>query len=88
GHSMHWEPEEEPTTAAWIDLQRVLATHPSTIMIWEHEPLSSTKQRLSDAGITSVPFHTAANKSGQDDYLSVMRNNADRLESSLSEINR
>ncbi|MGI9344192.1 MAG: metal ABC transporter substrate-binding protein, partial [Gammaproteobacteria bacterium] len=42
GHSMHWEPEEEPTTAAWIDLQRVLATHPSTIMIWEHEPLSST----------------------------------------------
>jgi zinc transport system substrate-binding protein len=83
GESMHWEPGEEPTTSAWIALQQILATHRATIMIWEDEPLMSTAQRLADAGITSVPFHTIANRPDEGDYLSVMRDNAERLESTL-----
>jgi zinc transport system substrate-binding protein len=83
GHSVHWEPEQQPTTAAWIAMQQVMATHPATIMIWEDEPVTSTVQRLSDAGVISVHFHTAANKSEQGDYLSMMRENANRLESAL-----
>lgn len=83
GQSVHWEPEQEPTTSAWIALQQITATHPATIMIWEDEPLESTAQRLSDVGITSVHFHTVANRPEQGDYLSVMHESAKRLESML-----
>lgn len=83
GQSVHWEPEQEPTTSAWIALQQMTATHPATIMIWEDEPMESTAQRLSDAGITSVHFQTVANRPEQGDYLSVMHENAKRLGSIL-----
>lgn len=83
GESVHWEPDQEPTTSAWIAMQQIRATHPATIMIWEDEPLMPTAQRLSDAGITSVPFQPVANRPDQGDYLSVMRENAERLESML-----
>jgi zinc transport system substrate-binding protein len=83
GESVHWEPDQVPTTSAWIGMQQMLASHPATIMIWEDEPLTSTAQRLSDAGITSIPFQPVANRPDEGDYLSVMRENADRLESIL-----
>ncbi len=83
GASVHWEPDQEPTTSAWIAMQQTLATHPATIMIWEDEPSMSTAQRLSNAGITSVPFYTIANSPDQSDYLSLMHGNAERLESML-----
>ena len=83
GKSVHWEPDQQPTTSAWIDMQRTLASHPATIMIWEDEPLPLTAQRLSDTGITSVHFHTVANRPDQGDYLSVMHESAKRLESIL-----
>ncbi len=83
GQSVHWEPEQVPTTTAWIALQQITATHPATIMIWEDEPLPLTAQRLSDTGITSFHFHTIANRPYQVDYLSVMHENAERLESIL-----
>jgi len=79
GESVHWEPREEPTTSAWIALQRILATHPATIMIWEDEPLSSTAERLSNTGIAIIPFRTAANWPEEGDYFSVMRDNVERL---------
>ena len=90
GESVHWEPHEQPTTAAWIAMQQILGTHPATIMIWEDEPLMSTAQRLSGAGITSVPWHTVANRPDRGDYLSVMRDNAERLESlfALTQLSR
>lgn len=84
GQSMHWEPDEAPSTPAWIALQQMLATHAATIMIWEDEPLAPTIKQLSDAGITSVTFETLANRPDQGDYLSVMRSNERRLESVLS----
>jgi zinc transport system substrate-binding protein len=85
GQSVHWEPEQEPTTAAWIALQQLLAAHPATIMIWEDEPLMSTAKRLADAGIMNATFQTVANRPDQGDYLSVLRENANRLESILQE---
>ena len=83
GESVHWEPGEDPSTSDWIEMQQILATHPATLMIWEHEPLSSTRGRLDAAGIRSVVFHTAANRPPEGDYFDVMRANADRLASSL-----
>ena len=79
GQSVHWEPDQEPTTSAWIDMQQTLDSHPATIMIWEDEPLTSTAKQLSAANITSVPFHTVANRPSRGDYLSVMHENARRI---------
>lgn len=81
GISMHWEPDEEPSIPDWIELQQILASHPARIMFWENKPLSSTTQRLSNSGVTSITFQTTANKPDEGDYLSVMRLNANRLES-------
>lgn len=81
GISMHWEPDEEPSIPDWIELQQILASHPAKIMFWENKPLSSTTQRLSNSGVTSITFQTTANKPDEGDYLSVMRLNANRLES-------
>ncbi len=83
GRSVHWEPEQEPTTSAWIAMQQITTTHSATIMIWEDEPLTSTAQRLSNAGVASVYFHTVANRPDQGDYLSAMRANIERIASAL-----
>jgi zinc transport system substrate-binding protein len=83
GISLHWEPDEAPTTSAWIDLQQKRASHPANIMIWEQEPLEQTKERLAAAGINSVVWHTAANRPDEGDFLSAMRANANRLASAL-----
>jgi zinc transport system substrate-binding protein len=83
GRSLHWEPHEAPTTAAWIELQQKRASHPANIMIWEQEPLEQTKKRLADAGINSVVWHTAADRPDEGDFLSTMRANADRLADAL-----
>lgn len=80
GQSVHWEPDEEPSTPDWIELQQILAKHPATIMIWEDEPLETTAQRLSNANIKSVGFHTIANRPTEGDYFSAMRDNARRIE--------
>jgi zinc transport system substrate-binding protein len=79
GESVHWEPHEEPTTSDWIALQRILITHPATIMIWEDAPMSSTAERLSNASVVIVPFRTAANRPEEGDYFGVMRDNVERL---------
>ena len=79
GESLHWEPDQEPSTSAWIDLQQMLATHPATIMIWEDRPSQVTIQGLTDIGITPVPFHTAANRPDQGDYLTAMQENVRRI---------
>ncbi len=83
GKSVHWEPEQELTTSAWIAMQQIIFTHSATVMIWEDDPLLSTAQRLSDVGITSVHFHTVANRPEQGDYLSVMRANMKRIATHL-----
>jgi len=83
GQSLHWEPDEEPTTPGWIDLQQRRASHPATIMIWEDEPLPTTVRRLEQAGISSVAFHTAANRPTQSDFATLMLENSQRFQTAL-----
>jgi zinc transport system substrate-binding protein len=83
GQNVHWEPEEEPTTPSWIDLQHRRASHPATIMIWEDEPLTTTGRRLASAGMTSVVFHTAANRPAQGDFVILMLENLQRFQTTL-----
>jgi zinc transport system substrate-binding protein len=80
GQSLHWEPGEEPTTPGWINLQQRRTSHPATIMIWEDEPLPTTVRRVERAGISSVAFHTAADRPTQGDLITVMLANAQRLQ--------
>jgi zinc transport system substrate-binding protein len=84
GQSVHWEPDEEPSTPDWIELQQILSKHPATVMIWEHKPLETTARRLSNADIKSVEFHTVANRPGEGDYFSAMRDNARQIEESVA----
>ena len=79
GKSVHWEPDQEPTISAWIDMQQMLASHPATVMMWEDKPLTATATRLSATGITSVSLRTVANRPGQGDYLSEMHENVRRI---------
>ena len=83
GESLHWEPDEAPSTPAWIELQQLVSSHPATIMLWEDEPIEETRARLADAGIVNVPFQTAANRPEEGDYLEVMKKNAERLTQAL-----
>ena len=59
-------------------------------MLWESEPLSESVATLKERGITSVTFSPCELLSAEDraagaDYLSVMRENLDRLERALGD---
>lgn len=79
GLAVHWEPDEEPGIPAWIELQRMLAKHPATIMIWEDEPLPAVVTRLANTGIVSVVYQPAANRPVSGDFLTTMSGNVRRI---------
>ncbi|MCK5412551.1 MAG: zinc ABC transporter substrate-binding protein, partial [Gemmatimonadetes bacterium] len=77
--SVHLEPDEPLSAAAWRDLQAMLEERPAGWMMWEAEPLLKTAARLRELGVESVVFSPAANRPADGDYLSVMDANARRL---------
>lgn len=80
GVSLHWEPEEEPGTRDWIDLNEILGGHEASYMIWEDTPLEATVQRLQQSGIRSISFRTASNRPATGDYFSVMKSNLEQID--------
>jgi zinc transport system substrate-binding protein len=80
--SVHFEPDEVPAAGAWAELERLQAERPATIMLWEAEPLPEVVGRLqSEHGIRSIVFSPCANGCDADDYMVMMRENAQRLSS-------
>jgi zinc transport system substrate-binding protein len=77
--SIHFEPDEPPSPAAWRELQMILDGHPARWMLWEAEPLPETAARLRELGVESVVFTPAGNRPESGDYLSVMDANIRRL---------
>jgi zinc transport system substrate-binding protein len=77
--SVHWEPEKEPGTRAWLELGELLRRHPAKLMIWEDQPLASTADRLQRLEVLPVVFHTASNIPDDGDYFDVMGANIERL---------
>jgi len=75
GHSLHWEPDQEPGDKAWIDFANALRDHPAEIMIWEDAPLPSTRTRLETMGLSVIPYLTASNRPDSGDYFDVMASN-------------
>jgi zinc transport system substrate-binding protein len=79
GKSLHWEPGELPSENAWTDLDALLAEHPATLMIWEGAPHAGAVAKLKERGIVCVVFEPCGNKPDEGDFLTVMRDNIERL---------
>jgi zinc transport system substrate-binding protein len=79
--SVHWEPDETPDTKQWMDLKRILKTHPAQWMVWEREPLGETVEKLKPLGVNSIVFDPCETVPEKGDFLSVMRRNVENLES-------
>ena len=77
--SVHWEPDEIPTTEQMLELHSILKDHPAQWMMWEGEPIKESVDRLKAIGILSVVFDPRANAPDQGDFMSVMRQNVENL---------
>jgi zinc transport system substrate-binding protein len=76
GRSLHWEPDEAPSTPMWRELEELLEDHPARWMIWEGTPEPETVLGLQRLGIQSAVFEPAGNVPAAGDFLSVMSRNA------------
>lgn len=81
--SVHFEPHEAPSDEAWRAFESLLAEHSAGVMIWEREPLESTRAKLETLGVRCVVFDPCGNAPATGDYLSVMNANATRLAGAL-----
>ena len=79
GKSLHWEPDQRPSTEQWQELDELLGAYPARWMIWEADPDSSTVEELKGRDLGSLTFDPCANVPADGDYLSVMRENARRV---------
>jgi zinc transport system substrate-binding protein len=77
--ALHFEPDVALTQADLQALDALLEKHPSTIMLWEAQPLAETEKQLSDRGIGVVVFEPVAQAPADDDFLARMTQNVDRL---------
>jgi zinc transport system substrate-binding protein len=84
-HSKHWEPGEKIDNADVKAFLETIDKNEATIMLWEGEPHSETRQLLEDAGLKVVVFLPCGNKPGQGDYLSVMKKNLENLNPGISQ---
>ncbi len=79
GKAVHWEASEVPTPENIEELKKLLVDHPAKFMIWEGDPAGEAIQVLKDLGIESVVFTPAGNGTADENWLSLMRENIDRL---------
>jgi zinc transport system substrate-binding protein len=83
GRSLHWEPDEAPSARMWSELEALLQQHPARLLVWEAEPLDRTAKRLASLGIRSVVVSPGASTPKNGSWLTLMRENAARLEAAL-----
>ncbi len=83
--SVHWEPDRIPDETQWVDLERILLTHPARLMLWEAEPMDQVADRLRGLGVEVAVFETAGNRPDSGDFLDAMRRNHQALVSAASE---
>ena len=83
--SVHWEPDEFPSTSQWQEFETLLESHPAKWMIWEAEPHRDSVARLSQLGVGSITFEPCGNIPSQGDYLKMMLRNAEALKVLRSE---
>lgn len=77
--SVHWEPEEIPAEADWTQLEKILADHEATAMLWEAEPRAEVRSRLEKLGVRCLVYDPCASTPKQGDFLTRMRENVANL---------
>ena len=80
GYAVHWEPDELPEDALWVQLKAVLREHPAKIMIWESDPLPETRRRLMELGIDSAVLQPGGNRPPEGDLLDLLQKGIAALE--------
>lgn len=78
--SVHFEPDEAPTSEQWRRLDELLTRWSSAWMIWEEEPLPETEAQLAKRGIQTIVFRPCAVVPRGGDYLSTMSENVAQLQ--------
>ena len=76
---LHWEPDEMPSAGEWQRLDALLRDHKAKWMIWEAPPSAEFASELAKRGIRSAVFYTVNNVPETGDFLTVMRENVERL---------
>jgi len=77
--SFHWEPDAIPEDFEWDRFNSLVKINPTTVMIWEDEPLSRVDQKILESGIQVVVFNPCGNKPASGDFLKVMKDNISNL---------
>jgi zinc transport system substrate-binding protein len=81
--SVHFEPGEMPSESQWKEFDGLIGQHPSTIMLWEDEPLPEVKDILLEKGILALVFNPCGNRPVTGDFMQQMRNNIQALQKAL-----
>lgn len=87
GHEVHWEPDVEPDGKMWSELAHIQDHAAARWMLWEGGPMESTIAALDERGISSVVVSPCANTPAEGDWLTVMTENADALETIAATVN-
>ncbi|MDF1852025.1 MAG: metal ABC transporter substrate-binding protein [Verrucomicrobiales bacterium] len=77
--ALEWEPEMEISPKHESELKAILAKHPAKHMIWEGTPSEENVAKMKEMGLESVVFSPAGNKPEEGDFLSVMKDNLEKL---------
>lgn len=85
GISVHWEPDQSPSTDEVVKLADRLMDHPAQIMIWEGEPLPETVKELSVWQLDGIVLDPSGNRPAQGDYMTVMRQNVANLRAVIAD---
>jgi zinc transport system substrate-binding protein len=78
--SVLWEPDLKPTAEQLSDLKALLGKHPSTLMLWEGDPIPEAAAAIQTLGLSSHVFDPCGNTPETGDWLSVMQANTVALE--------
>jgi zinc transport system substrate-binding protein len=81
--SVQWEPGQMPTADQWAEIESLLRESPASWMLWEAEPNPPTVSRLEALGVASLVFDPAAGWPSGGDFISIMRDNIERLQLAL-----
>jgi zinc transport system substrate-binding protein len=82
--SVDLEPGDMPSERQWLELQRVHAGHPATVMLWEGEPPPETRERLASMGLRVAVVDPVANLPDGGNYLSVMNSNVANIRQAVA----
>lgn len=79
--SVHWEPDKNLTAEQIEELREMIQSRPAGWMIWENDPTPESVEKLKAMGVKITVFKPCANIPDSGDFMSVMKENLDNMES-------